>query len=607
MRRVVRLPAVLGCAIALFAPHHAGAQVERRPPVRDSLGAPLNPAADTTQGVLVNWAPEDSVMAALLQRAGYSVTRYQGSRVVFDPIQREIGLLESAAIDRDGTILVGDSVRLNDSTRVIIAYGYPAVLRDPSQGRADLIAQGRLEYDMAAREGLVMGLCTSVEETGVRWFVCGDQSGFKLDSVADDPARRTFYAHSGVITSCDLEVPHYHFKSGNVKVIQRRLLVARPAVMYVADVPVFWLPFIFQDLRSGRRSGILSPRLGFSDILRNTSGYRRQIENIGYYFALSDYMDAQVSFDWRSGAKGTLQDPGWKRYNGEWRYRWLDRFLSGRVALSHENWDHGLTNSKVSWGHSQDFSQRSRVNTNINYVTSTRLQSQQAFNVAAALATISSQLSFQQGLGPANVTIGGSRTQYPGRDQVQQNFPNVTLSTKPIEIAEWLVWSPGFSATNSQTFNFDGGGAQLAFQYFTRPDGTLDSLRRDRDQRTSGVRLDTPLRLFGFDWRNTINIQDTEVDFPQAFTVYPDVNDTSRSVRRVYNQTFRTDINWETGIALPSLFRSTLNLTPTVGIVNVDRSAPFLMRTQLSGGEYVRQSKRLEYGASISPTLFAFF
>jgi len=48
-------------------------------------------------------------------------------------------------------------------------------------------------------------------------------------------------------------------------------------------------------------------------------------------------------------------------------------------------------------------------------------------------------------------------------------------------------------------------------------------------------------------------------------------------------------------------------LTPTIGIVNVDRSVPFMVRTQLSGTEYVRQGKRLEYGASIAPTLFAFF
>ena len=609
MRRVRVAPgiALAVAALILSAP---AALAQDTAQVRDTLqrdSVALNPAADTIQRELVTWVPEDSVMAALLRRPGYVVTRYQAKGVTFDPQSRVIKLLDSAAIMRQSTILVGDSVVLNDSTRTMVAFGFPAVLRDPSQGASDLIAQGRLEYDIAAREGLVTGLCTSVEETGVRWFVCGDQSGFSIDSVAGDDNRRTFYAHSGRITSCDLETPHYHFETGEVKVIQRRILVARSATMYISDVPVFWLPFIFQDMRSGRRSGLLSPRLGFSDIVRNSPGYRRQVDNLGWYFAINDYMDAQVSFDWRSGARSTENDPGWSRYNGEWRYRWLDRFLSGRVAMSHENWDNGLTNTKVSWSHSQDFSMRSKLNTNINYVTSTRLQARQAFNVAAALATISSQASFQQGLGPANLSIGGSRTQYPGRDQVQQNFPNVTLSTKPIELAQWLVWSPGLSATNNETFNFDGGGTQLAFRHIIRPDGAVDSVKLERDQRTSSLRFDTPLRIFGFNWNNSINVNDTEVNFPQAFTIFPDVNDTSNSVRRVYGRTFRTDIDWQTGISLPSLFRTTLNLTPMVNIVNVDRGAPFMVRTQLSGGEYIRQGKRLEYGASISPTLFAFF
>ena len=52
--------------------------------------------------------------------------------------------------------------------------------------------------------------------------------------------------------------------------ISKNILVARPAVMYIADIPVLWLPFIFQDIRSGRRSGIIPPRIGFSDIVRNS-------------------------------------------------------------------------------------------------------------------------------------------------------------------------------------------------------------------------------------------------------------------------------------------------------------------------------------------------
>ena len=67
-------------------------------------------------------------------------------------------------------------------------------------------------------------------------------------------------------------------------------------------VPVLWLPFIFQDMRPGRRSGILIPRFGINDLVRPTSGYRRHVSNIGYYFAINDYLDLQASLDWFSGS-----------------------------------------------------------------------------------------------------------------------------------------------------------------------------------------------------------------------------------------------------------------------------------------------------------------
>ena len=43
--------------------------------------------------------------------------------------------------------------------------------------------------------------------------------------------------------------------------------------VHVQDVPVMWLPFIFQDIRTGRRSGILTPAL---NVLFNTSGIGQQ-------------------------------------------------------------------------------------------------------------------------------------------------------------------------------------------------------------------------------------------------------------------------------------------------------------------------------------------
>ena len=151
-----------------------------------------------------------------------------------------------------------------------------------------------------------------------------------------------------------------------------------------------WLPFIFQDMRSGRRSGVLTPRFGVSELFRNSPTYRRHAENLGYYFAISDYMDAELSFDWRSGSRPSEGDPGWVRLNGSWQYRWLDRFLSGGLRMSHHAQRDGSKNTSVSWNHSQAFSQATSLNTNVNFVTNTTVQRTTTFDPRQVLATIRS-------------------------------------------------------------------------------------------------------------------------------------------------------------------------------------------------------------------------
>ena len=103
-----------------------------------------------------------------------------------------------------------------------------------------------------------------------------------------------------------------------VKRAAERTLVARPAVLYLRDIPVMWLPFMFQDIRPGRRSGILSPRFGMGDIVHNNPNYRRHIENIGYYWAFSDYADMAMSANWRKLAGADSIDPGWYDLNAQW-------------------------------------------------------------------------------------------------------------------------------------------------------------------------------------------------------------------------------------------------------------------------------------------------
>lgn len=562
-------------------------------------------AADSTTRVkeLIKWNEPDSVMNALMKRQGYTATRYQGDQAVFNAQTHTLQLRgKKAGVNREQTVLVGDSILFNDSTKVIVARGDTVILRDPQQQAADVIARGQMAYNVEQHRGVVTNITTSIEETGQHWNVGGQTAAFVSDTTR---GRETaFYVRNGTITSCDDSIPDYHFRANEIKMVSKNIMVARPAVLYIGDVPIMWLPFIFQDMRSGRRSGVITPRFGVSELFRNSPSYRRHVENLGYYFAISDYMDAQVALDWRSGARSTDGDPGWVRLNGEMQYRWLDRFVTGRIGLFRHTQNDGATNTGLSWSHSQDFSQSTHLHGNINYVTNTFIQRTTQFVPQAVLANISSNASYDTKIGPASLSLGGSRTQHPGRTQVEQGFPSVSVTVPTLSPTSWFDWSPGFSFNSDQVLHNDGG-AEFPFRYFTNSLGQKDSVRRDLNSRTTSSNFSTPIRIFGFTWTNTFTLNDQENDAPASVKVI-DVNDSSHIVPTVFAKTYLTTIDWQTGISLPSFFQSTLKLTPSVAFVNVDGSS-YWRRSQLDGNKFVHQQKRAVAGLSASPTLFALF
>lgn len=599
-------------ALGVLPPATVSAQRPGQPGTRPRTAAGVDSAnragRDTTRAdsvrqkvELVKWPEPDSVASALLNRPGFTKTRYRGTTVTFDAQQKEIILQGKAAVQRDQTIAVADTITYSDSTKRLRASrdtirGDTIVLRDPGYGN-DVVSLGFLTYDLQAHTGVTSDICTSVAE-GETWFVCGDKAGFVGDTVAGGQTK--FYVHHGSITTCDLTVPHYHFTAGDIKVVAKGIIVARPAVLYIADIPVLWLPFIFQDLRTGRRSGILAPRLGLTDVFRSSPTYRRQLENLGYYFAINDYLDALLAFNWRSGARPTEGDPGWTKYDGEMSYAWLDRFLNGSIRTSYSKFDNGARNTAISWDHNQSFSLNSSLHLNFNYVSNTTAQRQQAFTIAQALAAIASSLNFQNKFGPASVSLGGTRRQYVGRQEVDQDFPNLSISTKPISKGDWLVWSPQLSVTNSTRSNIDQTAP--VFRFLT----AVDSQRVKQSTRSSNVDLQTPVRIFGFDWANSIRVNDIENDFPQQATIY-NVRDTSQHTTRTYQRTYKTGIDWQTGISLRPFAQGTWSLVPSVSIQNADGSQPFLVRTERTGGTFVSQPKRLSFGLSSSPTFYGLF
>ena len=569
---------------------------------RDSADTDTTRRDSSATRDLVTWIPSDSIATELLKRSGFRPIRYQGDSVNFNATNKALRIIGvPAAVSRESALIVGDTVIYDDSTRIVVALGDTVTVRDPGQQQSDIVSRGRVAYNLSQRRALVTDVSTVVE-AGNRYFVKGKTAAFVGDTTRG--RHGAFYIRSGTITTCDDSIPDYYFRSNEIKFVTHNLIVARPAVLYISGVPVMWLPFIFQDTRTGRRSGILTPRVGLSDFVRNSPSYRRTVENLGYYANMGNFMDALAWADWRSGARSTEADPGYTRLNGEFRYNWLDRFLSGSLAANYLKQRDGATSTTVSFYHDQSFSQTSRLNARINYTTNTVVQRAAALNPYAALATIRSDVRYSRQVGPFALDVGGSRTQYPGRTQVEENYPTLSLSSPTLAVTHWLDWTPSFNYTRTATRKSDQVGL-FTYNYFTNAAGVIDSTRVLGSSDNTSFGLNTPIAIKGYQINFGINGSHQGIDSPQPLILI-DPTDASRSITRTYASTFVDGIDWNVGFALPSFFNSSLRVRPDVSLENV-AGGSYWVRSQLSGGEWVHQDKRVSTGLSISPTLFGLF
>ena len=103
--------------------------------------------------------------------AGIQRDSLSGRKVTFNAKQRTLYLEgDPAGVSRGVTILVGDTITYNDSTKIVFARGDTLILRDPSRGSSDVIALGQMTYNVESRRGNVTNISTSVE-SGETWYV----------------------------------------------------------------------------------------------------------------------------------------------------------------------------------------------------------------------------------------------------------------------------------------------------------------------------------------------------------------------------------------------------------------------------------------------------
>ncbi|MBI1808079.1 MAG: LPS-assembly protein LptD, partial [Ignavibacteria bacterium] len=213
-----------------------------------------------------------------------------------------------------------------------------------------------LGYNFKSKKGRINVADTKIDQ--------GYYHGEKIKKVGQD----ILFVADGRYTTCDQPEPHYYFSSPKMKVTPGDKVIAEPVYLYIADVPLFWLPLGVFPNKSGRRSGIIAPAIA------EDATHGRLLRHIGYYFAMNDYMDLSLKTDLYTKGSWAL----YSNYRYNLRY-YLNGSLSGEYKkfIEGESSDAGRKLSEsytLNFLHNQTIDPTTSLNVNFTFASSNAYQ-----------------------------------------------------------------------------------------------------------------------------------------------------------------------------------------------------------------------------------------
>ncbi|WP_405337878.1 putative LPS assembly protein LptD [Psychroserpens sp.] len=280
-----------------------------------------------------------------------------------------------------------------------------------------------------------------------------------------------FVKNAKFTTSENLDDPEYYFLMRRAKIVPGKKVVTGLANMFIYDVPTpIGVPFAYFPMSDKQTSGIIFPSFGEDN--GNDRGYF--LQNGGYYFAISDYIDLAVLGDYYTNGSYGLR----LETNYATRYR-----FNGNLSVRYEN----LINSErgfpdfskstiynVRWSHNQDAKANpsSRFSASVNLGSSTYFrQSINQLNLSNSQNnTLASSISYSktfEGEPQANMSVTATHSQNTNTEII-----NMTLPTFQGSVSRVFPFAP-------KTGSKKGIIQNINFQYNVRAENriqTTDSL-----------------------------------------------------------------------------------------------------------------------------------
>lgn len=263
-----------------------------------------------------------------------------------------------------------------------------------------------------------------------------EQSGGYIDAALTKKENDSVYfiKDGKFTTSENRDDPEFYFYMRKAKIVPNKKVVVGLTNMYIYNVPTpIGLPFAYFPMTDKQTSGIIFPSFG----QENERGYF--LQNGGYYFAISDYIDLAVLGDYyTNGSYGLRVESSYA-----WRYH-----FRGNIGFRYENLitsergfpDYAKSSVyNIRWSHNQDQKSNpsSRFSASVNLGSSRYYQeSLNQLNASNFLNnTLSSSVSYSktfQGEPQVNMSVTATHSQNTNTQQINMTLPTFQASVSRI-------------------------------------------------------------------------------------------------------------------------------------------------------------------------------
>jgi lipopolysaccharide assembly outer membrane protein LptD (OstA) len=341
--------------------------------------------------------------------------------LIFFVKRKKMDIYGDASIKYKETDLKSENIFVDFNTSFIEAEGVPS---DSVEGKligTPVLKEGveayeglRMKYNFKTGQGFISSAGT--ESEGARY------TGAKIKKVDEE----TYFIEDGIYTTCEIDTPHYHFYSNEMKVIHKEQIVAKWIWLHFGGVPFpVPLPFAVFPIESGRRSGLIPPVFG------DDATYGRYFSRFGYFWAASDYFDWVLTGDYYT--RGS--------YNINTRVRYAERYnFTGQFEGNYKNFKEGepqdpdRSESKdwfAKWNHNQSITPTLRFDANLQFVSGTDYSRRTIYDLNEVLSRdIISRATLNKTWDESgnSAELSYSRTQNLDRNTISEILPRAAFN-----------------------------------------------------------------------------------------------------------------------------------------------------------------------------------